>query len=161
MKKLIILSDTHGNNQIVDKILKANEYDIAIHAGDYECDPNYMIKNFDFFVKGNNDFDNQKSELFFEIEGFKFYLQHGHLLGSYSDLDNKEYMTDVINKLNVDIIIHGHTHINKIVDLGNNKFIVNPGSTLIPRGQSKASYLLVAINKKKIEFEIKEVSEII
>lgn len=160
MKKLIILSDTHGNNKIIDNILKSHKYDISIHAGDYECDPNYMIKNFDFFVQGNHDFNNQEDEIYFEIEGIKFNLQHGHLLGSYSDLDNKDYMNDIINEMNVDVLIHGHTHITKIDKLKNNKYIINPGSTLRPRGTSQASYLLATINNGKITFEIKLVEDI-
>ncbi|MGL6124931.1 MAG: metallophosphoesterase family protein [Metamycoplasmataceae bacterium] len=160
MKKLIILSDTHGNTKIIDKILNSNQYDIAIHAGDYECDTNYMIKHFDYVVRGNNDFDNTKSELYFEIEGLKFYLQHGHLIGSYSDLDNRIFMEEVIKKLDVDVIIHGHTHVTKIVNLENNKFIINPGSTLIPRGGSEASYLLATVDNDKIDFEVKFVKEI-
>ena len=160
MKKLIILSDTHGNTSVIDKILKSNNYDIAIHAGDYECDVNYMIKNFDYFVKGNCDVSNQKSELFFELENKKFNLQHGHLLGTYEDLDDNIYMSDIINKLNVDIIIHGHTHITKITKLDNGKYIVNPGSTILPRGLSQASYLIAIIENGNITFEKKLVNEI-
>lgn len=160
MTRVIILSDTHTKNEITTRILESNSYDIAIHAGDYECDLNYMIKNFDYFVKGNNDFDSQVSEQYFEIEGFKFYLQHGHLLGTYSDLDNNEYMQEILDKLNVDVIIHGHTHISKITELKNNKYIINPGSTWLPRGNSKASYLILSINNGKIVFEPKLVTNL-
>ncbi len=155
MKKIIILSDTHGDNSIVDNILSLNKYDIAIHSGDYECDPNYMIKNFDYFVQGNHDFDKQNDKLTFEIEGIKFHLQHGHLIGSYDDLDNDDLMSNLINELNVDVIIHGHTHKTKVVKLDNQKYIVNPGSTRLPRGLTKASYLIATIDDGKIVFEKK------
>ncbi|MDK2819828.1 MAG: YfcE family phosphodiesterase [Mycoplasmataceae bacterium] len=160
MTTVIILSDTHTRNDITTKILKSNSYDIAIHAGDYECDLNYMMKNFDYFVKGNNDFDSQVSEQYFEIEGLKFYLQHGHLLGTYSDLDNDEYMEKIADNLNVDVIIHGHTHVTKITHLENNKYIINPGSTWLPRGSSKPSYLILSINNGKIVFETKLVMDL-
>ena len=158
--KIIILSDTHGNIKIIDKILKNNHYDVAIHSGDYECDVNYMIKNFDYFVKGNNDFDNQEDELNFKINGINFNLQHGHKLGSYDDLDNINYMGDIINKLNIDVLIHGHTHKTKVIKLKNNKFIVNPGSSTYPRGTTEASYLIGNIKDDKITFEIKKVKEL-
>jgi hypothetical protein len=161
MKKIIILSDTHGNNDVMSRILKSNNYDIAIHSGDYECDPNYMIKNFDYFVQGNHDFHNQPNKLTFEIEGIKFHLQHGHLIGSYDDLDDNNYMSDIISALEIDVIIHGHTHKTKVVELDNNKYIVNPGSTILPRGTSEASYLLATIDNGKINFEIKLVKEIL
>ncbi len=160
MKTLIILSDTHGKTLLVNKILNNNDYDIAIHAGDYECDVDYMIKKFDYFVSGNNDFDEQSNELYFNIEGISFYLQHGHLLGSHNDLDGFDYMSDIINRLNVDVLIHGHTHKTKVLELSNNKFIVNPGSTTFPRGTTEASYLIATIKNGKINFEIKLVKEL-
>lgn len=158
--KIIILSDTHKDTFIIDEILKNNDYDFSIHAGDYECSSDYMVKNFDYFVRGNNDFDNQVDELYFEIEGIKFYLQHGHMIGSYENLDDVNYMNDIINKLNVDVLIHGHTHKTKINKLKNNKFIVNPGSTILPRGNSEASYMVADIVDGKITFKIKFVEEI-
>ncbi|MGL4251949.1 MAG: metallophosphoesterase family protein [Metamycoplasmataceae bacterium] len=160
MKKLIILSDTHGNNQLIDKILSSHEYDIAIHAGDYETDVNYMIKNFNYFVRGNNDFDAQKDEIYFEIEGIKFNLQHGQFIGSYNDLDNDDLMRNVLRKKKVDVLIHGHTHITKIVYFADRTFIINPGSIWLPRGGSKASYILATIHNGVIDFEVKFVDHL-
>lgn len=157
MKKIIIFSDTHGDQKKLKSILDLEDYDYAIHAGDYECDLNFIKEHFDFHVGGNNDFDNNQKEIFFEIENIKFYLQHGHLMGNYFQLDNKSYMEPFLKQLDVDIIIHGHTHINKVWNFGT-KFIINPGSLTYPRGGTKSSYILGIIdsNKEKINFEIKE-----
>lgn len=157
MKKIIIFSDTHGNTKIIDTILKIESYDYAIHAGDYECDLKFIENNFDYHVAGNNDFDSNKNEIFFEIENIKFYLCHGHQLGTYSALDNPDYMHKYLDEFDVDVIIHGHTHINKIWEFKNNKFIVNPGSTTYPRGKSKASYIKAIVDNDKIKFEIIEI----
>lgn len=158
MKKILILSDTHGNTDIIEQILDNESYDIAIHAGDYECDLKFIKKYFDYHVGGNNDFDSNQKELFFEIENKKFYLAHGHQLGSYLDLDTKSYMEKYLNQFDVDVLIHGHTHINKIWNF-NNKFIVNPGSTTYPRGKTKSSYIRAIIKDDKLQFEIIELKK--
>lgn len=153
MKKIIVMSDTHGNTKIIDKILSENQYDYAIHAGDYTCDEKFINSRFDFVVRGNNDFDNNKDELFFQISGFNFYLQHGHLIGSYFQLDNYEYMKNVLKQKNVDILIHGHTHISKIFEYDQG-IVINPGSTTFPRGGSLKSYAIIIINDSKISCNI-------
>ncbi|MGL4343136.1 MAG: metallophosphoesterase family protein [Metamycoplasmataceae bacterium] len=156
MKKIIIISDSHANNYDIELILKNNTYDYAISAGDYETNLAFIEKNFDFHVKGNNDFDSNKNEIFFEIEGIKFYLQHGHLMGNYFQLDNYDFMSPKLKELDVDVIIHGHTHIPKIWKVNDNQFIINPGSITYPRGNSNPCYIIGYIEKNNVSFEIKE-----
>ncbi|MGL4183884.1 MAG: metallophosphoesterase family protein [Metamycoplasmataceae bacterium] len=157
MKTIIIISDSHGNNNAIKKILSENFHDISVCAGDYETDLNFIKENFTYHVKGNNDFDENNTDVFFEVDNIKFFLQHGHLLGNYSQLDNKEYMKKFLKLFDVDVIIHGHTHINKIEKIEKNKFIINPGSITYPRGNSKASFIICRVFDHNIEFEIKEI----
>ncbi|MGL5520381.1 MAG: metallophosphoesterase family protein [Metamycoplasmataceae bacterium] len=157
MKTIIIISDSHGNNNEIKKILNNNFHDISICAGDYETDLNFIKENFTYHVKGNNDFDDNNTDMFFSIGKFKFFLQHGHLLGNYSQLDDKEYMKNFLKLYDVDVIIHGHTHITKIEKIDNKKFIINPGSITYPRGNSKASFIICKVFDDNIEFEIKEI----
>ena len=150
---IIVLSDSHGDNKIIDKILTNNHYDYAIIAGDYTCDPNFINQRFDYVVRGNNDFDANPDELTFEIAGFKFHLQHGHLIGSYFQLDNYQYMHQVLKEKKVDILIHGHTHVSKIFDYSEG-IVLNPGSPTFPRGGTKKSYAKITIQGTKINCEI-------
>lgn len=158
MNKIIVLSDTHGDNKIINKILDENEYDYAIIAGDYTCDPSFINKRFQFVVKGNNDFDNNKDEIFFEIDGISFCLQHGHLIGSYPQLDDYNFMKKVLYEKNVDILIHGHTHISKIFEYEKG-LVINPGSTTYPRGRSKKSYAIIVIDNKNVSCDIINIKE--
>lgn len=153
MKKIIVLSDTHGDVNIIENILSENEYDYSVIAGDYVCNSSYINSKFDFVVRGNNDFDTNKDEIFFEIEGIKFCLQHGHLIGSYWHLDNYEYMKNVLDNKDVDVLIHGHTHISKIFEYERG-LVINPGSTTYPRGNSKKSYAIITIDNKKVSCDI-------
>lgn len=153
MKKILVMSDTHGNTKIIDKILSTNIYDISIHAGDYTCSSVFINSRFDYVVRGNNDFDNNSDELYFEIEGIKFNLQHGHLIGSYFQLDNYDYMKKVLYDKKVDILIHGHTHVSKIFEYENG-IVLNPGSTTFPRGGSQKSYAIITIDNQNVSCDI-------
>lgn len=153
MTKIIVLSDIHGNTKIVDQILKDNSYDYSIIAGDYTCDPSFINSRFDYIVRGNNDFDSNKDELFFTIDNFKFYLCHGHLIGSYEQLDDYDFMNKQLNEKKVDVFIHGHTHVSKIFEYKNG-IVINPGSTTYPRGGTQASYAIIIIDNNTISCDI-------
>lgn len=153
MVTIIVISDSHGDVKVIDHILNSNEYDYAIMAGDYTCSPDFINQRFDYVVQGNNDFDDNPTELFFEIAGFKFYLQHGHLIGSYFQLDNYDFMHKVLKRLDVDILIHGHTHISKIFEYPEG-IVLNPGSPSYPRGGSGASYAKIILDGNKVVCDI-------
>lgn len=144
--KILVLSDIHRNTKVFDDILSVEKCDYSILAGDFECDDSLVNKYITYAVRGNNDWDSKFSdELDFEINGIKFHLEHGHLLGSYFQLDNYEYMHKKLLNLKCDILIHGHTHIPKIFEYEEG-IIINPGSTTLPRGGSNPSYAIITIN---------------
>lgn len=153
MITIVVVSDPHGNTQVIDQILRANSYDYAIMAGDYTCDPSFINQRFDYVVRGNNDLDHNPDERVFEIAGFRFYLCHGHLIGSYFQLDNYKFMHRVLREKQVDLLIHGHTHVSKIFEYPEG-IVFNPGSPTQPRGGSGRSYGKITIEGTKISCEI-------
>ena len=91
MKKLIIISDTHGNGKGVEELLPLiAENDYLIHLGDGFMDIreiNRMYPEKVYYCAGNCDFFSSlplDGEL--EIEGVKIYYCHGHKHGVKSDL---------------------------------------------------------------------------
>lgn len=147
--RIIVLSDTHGDTKIIEKILKNNKYDYSVIAGDFQCDDFFIKKYFDFAVKGNNDWNSDlPDQINFEIDGVRFFLEHGHLTGSYFQLDNYEFMKKQLNSRNVDIYIHGHTHVCKIFEYENG-IVLNPGSTTFPRGGTNKSFAIIEIDDNK------------
>mgnify|MGYP003297992236 CR=1 FL=1 len=53
--KILLVSDTHGNNEALDKILKIHpDMDLYLHLGDSESTPE-LLRPF-VTVKGNCDF---------------------------------------------------------------------------------------------------------
>ena len=65
-------------------------------------------------------------------DGLNMFATHGHL-----------YNNDNLPPLNNgDILLHGHTHIPIIKDMGTYMYI-NPGSVSIPKENSEHSYLTI------------------
>lgn len=142
--KIIIVSDSHGNRDILEFIVKNNQdVSIFLHAGD-SCLSRYEINPF-LSVKGNCDYDDAfVEELFIQTPYGKLYLTHGHHLFSI----NKEK----IMNLGAKIFVYGHTHkkmSTKIDDL----YIFNPGSAVLPRDGNRGSYLKLDISKDNVKYE--------
>ena len=112
--KIIVFSDSHRDfNSMMKAIEKESNINMIIHAGDVLSDaedlkimyPQYNI----VYVKGNNDLWDRSApeDRFFEVEGIKIFLTHGHNYGV-------KYSTAALvkkgNELGADICIFGHTH---------------------------------------------------
>lgn len=143
MKKIIVVSDSHGSYQnLLDLINKENDADIFLHLGDYEI-PDYLMDRF-LFVKGNCDYS-PTAPIYkdIEIEGLKIHLEHGN---NYKFLTQKE---SYIDTLNTDIFFYGHTHVYKVEKLGKT-YLINPGSISRPRDGNIGTYLEIILDNKEI-----------
>jgi len=124
--KIGIFADTHDDIISLCKalyILKNEGIKDVIHVGDF-CG-SFMLNAFEgfntFFVKGNNDVDDEfkrlNRELAFEFGGKKFFVYHGVAPSPLKNVLNGGY----------DYIIKGHSH--RFVDkIENGVRIINPGS---------------------------------
>lgn len=150
MIKILFISDTHANNDWIG--MKYN-YDYVIHAGDHLNSHEFMIKNTDWFVDGNNDFGNQHMQVF-EIENFKFLLVHG----DEQNIRNYEKdwyikLLDLAIKNNADVILFGHTHIPVIKSI-ESKIFINSGFFYKPKNSNKKSYCEIRLDRNNIEAKI-------
>lgn len=151
MKKIVIISDTHGDKVNYKRILEQEKADIAIHAGDYCINYDIVKESFDYVVCGNNDFEGQEI-LDFEIEGFKIRLMHGHQFPTF--LSNRQklyrYLLDYVKDNQIDILITGHTHIEHYMN-ANNNIILNPGSLSFPRNSTiTRTYAVLELDNKTV-----------
>ncbi len=127
MKSVIILSDTHENRNILNKLQTVlKEADMIIHLGDGYRDALYIGGKFNnniISIKGNCDgvLDDQK---IIEIEGVKFLAVHGCNHGVKHSL---EKLCEEAKKQGVDYALFGHTHkaTNEKID---GVTLFNPGS---------------------------------
>lgn len=139
--KLLVVSDTHGQNEILKELYK--EYpsmDYYLHAGDSNTHENELLP-FEA-VQGNCDyFDfNQRRLIRTPI---------GNILMKHHPYVTRNEIEDV------KIFIHGHTHRYEI-DNSNGLIIMCPGSTSHPRDDSIGSYAIIEIENNILDIKIIE-----
>lgn len=148
--KILIVSDTHGSRHQFDKIVEAEKpFDMMLHAGDTECDNDYLEAMADcpcYFVCGNNDWGTDEPyDRILAIGRHKILLTHGHGYGLYFGYKD---MIRTAQENGVDTIIHGHTH--RPVDLTESGIrILNPGSVTYPRQNGRKPGYIIATTDEK------------
>lgn len=169
--KLLICSDVHGDLESCERMLAAFERegadklvllgDILYHGPRNDLPPTYSpkgvisllnpMKSKIIAVRGNCDAEVDQMVLDFpimadyarlELDGLSVFVTHGHHHNTTTPpaLENGE------------IMLHGHTHILKIEEFGNENFYINPGSVSLPKDGNPRSYAVYE-NRK---FTIKE-----
>nr|WP_312579283.1 metallophosphoesterase family protein [Sedimentibacter sp.] len=119
MKKIAILSDTHGllREHVMVELVEA---DYFIHAGDIDtsCIIESMRKLGDTYaVRGNNDKEWAEAlpkSITITIEGVRFFIVH-----------NKKDVPKCLT--NVDVVVYGHSH-KYSAEIINGVLFLNPGS---------------------------------
>lgn len=131
MKKILLISDTHG--YIDDRIIQyAKESDETWHAGDIgELKVVDEIKKVTTLRAVHGNIDNSKiraeyaEDLRFKIEDMKIWITH---IGGYPNKYNLRIRQE-INSNPPDIFICGHSHILKVInDNKLNLLHINPGA---------------------------------
>ena len=157
--KLLICSDIHGDLDSCSRVLTAFEKegadkivllgDVLYHGPRNDLPPTYSpkgvisllnpMKSKIIAVRGNCDAEVDQMVLNFpimadyarlELDGLSVLITHGHHHNTTTPppLEKGE------------IMLHGHTHILKIEEFGNNNFYINPGSTSLPKEGNPRSY---------------------
>lgn len=144
MKKIVVLSDTHGNYSALEKLLPImQESDYVFHLGDYQKDIlSYQkeLGNKIISVKGNCDGGGNDQLL--EIEGVKIFLTHGDRYSVKSDLFRLEYKA---KEVRASLVFYGHTHCAGVYESDSITY-VNPGCL---NGFLERSYCYAVIHDGK------------
>ncbi len=146
MKKIIILSDTHGNLNDLKKLTSLlEEADLILFAGDgvndFSVFPLEIYKKIKM-VSGNCDFSSVDRELIFEVEKKRIMLCHGDRYRVKSGL-----MPLFLHAKEVgcDVVVYGHTHDARI-DENEGILFINPG-TLYRYSMKSFCYLVISGDK--------------
>lgn len=153
MKKVVVMSDNHGNDEAIE-IIKEREKDADyfIHCGDSECHTPYLLDDM-VCVAGNNDWGLDLPRYAkLRIEELDILVTHGQYYGYFN---REKLMVEDLKKYECQVMFSGHTHIPSFTEKDGFYFL-NPGSTTLPRGGSAKSYAVVTIDGKKLDAEFKE-----
>lgn len=149
MKKILVVSDTHGEYDLLNELILIENPDYILHCGDHQFKIDYLLNNKIYYVNGNSDyFTNQygKEELILNIDGLNICVIHGHK--QYS-INWHTSLYKYFKTMNPDIICYGHSH-KEVVDELYGVKIINPGSITYPRNKYfRKSYILIYIYENK------------
>ncbi|MRR07792.1 MAG: metallophosphoesterase [Deltaproteobacteria bacterium] len=151
--KIVVFSDTHGNQALVAHALDlAGNVDHIIHLGDETEDADFVellsgktvIK-----VLGNCDFSKDSPrESLLTLEGKKFLLTHGDRYGVKAGLDK---LTRQAVAKKADVVLYGHTHIHSVITIDGIVY-VNPGC--LKRGFNEPSFALLSLDNGVVSADI-------
>ena len=156
MKKILVLSDSHGNIENMIYAIEETVPDMIIHLGDCWSDIDEIIDEYDIPIErvpGNCDYEHDFLEKIIEIEGKRIMICRGHKYNVKSGYLNIQMAA--LEK-EVDAVMFGHTH-RVFYDYHNGLFIFNPGSVGAPAFGVPASYGIIYIDARDntIRHEIK------
>ena len=150
MKRLIVVSDSHGNAKAVEKLLpliKENHY--FVHLGDGLSDLRRVLEEFPkktCFCLGNCDFYGGVSdEGILEVEQVKIFYCHGHAYGVKSDLNR---LAREAKSKGCKVALFGHTH-RPLITEEEGVTLINPGSLRMPT-EAGGTYCYMVVTGEKV-----------
>lgn len=148
MKRVLVLSDSHGNVGNMIRAVKREEPDMILHLGDCVVDADALRREFPHItmvnVPGNCDFSWGDTERLIDIDGYKVLMCHGHTYGvkmSYMHLELHA------KEVGADLALFGHTH-KLFYDKHNGLAMMNPGSIGAPLWGCMPSYGIITFDKE-------------
>lgn len=162
MKRIGIISDTHGYLKDIDLVLVATAHediDMWLHAGDVGDDARYMQEHTDvpvYAVRGNNDRMQplEPREQLIPIEDTYIYMTHGHEVSYYNRIQE---LIHIGRAMDARLVVAGHSHHHGEYRQGDTLF-VNPGSIALPRDKSGGTFAIVTYDEGNffVEFVYKQ-----
>ncbi|PPA71569.1 metallophosphoesterase [Jeotgalibacillus proteolyticus] len=150
--KILVVSDNHSDTERIVELKQRyeGEVDAMLHCGDSELPFNSKeMQNF-VKVRGNCDFDSSYPEdEVINVQGTVILLTHGHLYGVKQSLDRIHYRAE---EAQASIICFGHSH-SLGAEIKDGRLFINPGSILLPRDRTEASYAIIEKNGEAVSVQ--------
>ena len=153
--KILIMSDSHGNDLYVAKALDREwPVDAMIHLGDTQEEEDEFAEILAgeevplYLVKGNCDwYVDLPLDRIVELAGHRILITHGH---THAVSYGTEEVAHLAQKNDCSIALYGHTHRPEIDDSHPGLLILNPGSISLPRQTGrKKSYMVLELESGK------------
>lgn len=161
--KILILGDTHAQDDIFLRILSAEkDIDAMLHAGDFEGSEFIYSELTDcpfYYIAGNNDFfTDAPYERIVELDSCRIFMTHGHrydLHSGYTALHREAV------RQGASIAVYGHTH-EPVAEYYKGVLMLNPGSTSWPRQENRRpSYIVLTLEGGKVtSYEIRYLEQL-
>jgi putative phosphoesterase len=143
--KVLVISDSHGKATLLKQIVKREATSHVIHCGDF-CTERRMLPSVPItVVRGNCDFAEVADEQEVTLQGYRFYVTHGH---------KQQVKTNLLplslraQELGMDIVCFGHSHY-PVCEQEGKRLYINPGSIARARGYPVPTYAIVELQVKR------------
>lgn len=165
MKRIGILSDTHGYLEVIDDILQVTadqDIDLWLHAGDLGDDARYMRSKTlvpVIAVRGNNDRTQplEPKEQLIEFEDTFIYMTHGHEVSYYNRIQD---LIQLGTSMGATLVVSGHTHYHASY-AGKDCLYINPGSPVLPRDGSGGTFAIASYEAGQFSVEFCYLQELL
>lgn len=152
MKKLLVLSDSHGARERMLDVIRLEKPDIIYHLGDYIRDSQWLSEQVFhiplFGVVGNCDsYVPGPEKIFDEVEDVRIFACHGHQYRVKYSLMSLRYAA---LEARASLCLFGHTHEPVCLEL-EGLTLMNPGSC----GGSAPSYGVVLLDRGTVQCSLK------
>lgn len=161
MKRALLLSDSHGQNEEMVAVMEHfSDVDAIFHMGDIG-NAKHLISNnrncLTYIVRGNTDYDYDLPEqVAIDFAGKRVLATHGHRYVDYGGIDSLVYFGE---ENGADVVLFGHIHrpVFMKVDTISKKgmIICNPGSISRPRQRDREKTFAVMDVDETGEVKIK------
>ena len=150
MKRALIVSDTHGREENLERVLaEIGMPDALIHLGDSEGGEDtipMLVTCPVYMVAGNCDFGSEtKSSDLVKLSGKNVLITHGHTYYVKRSLSELKTAARICR---ASVVLYGHTHV-AYTEYDGGLYIMNPGSLSIPR-QGGPTYGILDITSQGI-----------
>ena len=149
--KILVMSDSHGNETNMLQAVFVEKPDMILHLGDHHSDCRVLREKHPHVpvraVKGNCDRAGEVEIDEFICEYLRIMMTHGHRFGVKYGLDS--LVTNAMYK-EVDVLLYGHTHQAYYAEF-EGMHIINPGSV----GSVRPTYCVMEIENGKFKHEMK------
>ena len=144
--RVLVISDNHGEKNILNEVYDVVKPDAAIHLGDSEFSYEDDILKAFHCVRGNTDFDMQfKDE---DLYNGSIFFTHGHL---YNVNSNRDMLAAKAKALGATYALYGHTHVSRVEKI-NDVYCINPGSIQSSRSEYPESYAILDTDKNVVTY---------
>ena len=146
--RILVISDTHGRDSNIDRLLEVVRPDRIYHLGDSENECRYLRSVATCPVEmvcGNCDwYSKLPDKVVLNVGKHVLLLTHGHKFGCKMGYDGLMKEAD---RVGADYILYGHTHVAEIEKV-NGYTIINPGSLTYPRTYDRrGTYSVLNVDK--------------
>lgn len=155
--KILVLSDSHGNCENLERAYEKEQPDVVLHLGDGEDDFAYLLQQDPFVtachVRGNCDVGSQsETEKTVQYGGYRFFMTHGHKYNVKFSLMRLFYAAQ---EAMADVALFGHTHVPYCSNEGG-LWMMNPGTI---SGRPQATYGLIEIDDGVLSCQLRRLDD--